>query len=256
MGRMRAIAASLARADAVRVVQVSDTHLSHLAGVPNGMQAVLDWIEDDPPDLVVHTGDVVLEDPDDDRDRSFARGVFADLSCPIVAIPGNHDIGFYGDDERRSDRVAAFRAAWGGDRFVLALAGWRVVGVDAYLLGDAAHDEWVRAAVSSGGPVAVFIHQPLGGDPADGWEMPAAARAAFEQATHRADVRLVASGHRHRAADRGRHVWAPSVTLAGDMVADGSDPRPGVVEYEFARGGEVRHRVLHTSSLRRSNSDG
>jgi 3',5'-cyclic AMP phosphodiesterase CpdA len=248
-------ASSLAEADAVRVVQVSDTHLSHLAGVPDGMQAVLGWIHDDPPDLVVHTGDVVLEDPDDERDRSFARSVFDDLPCPIVAIPGNHDIGFYGDDERRAGRIGAFRATWGDDRFVLDLAGWRGVGVDAYLLGDEAHDDWLRAAVSVPAPVAVFIHQPLDGDPDDGWEMPPPARAAFAAATQGADIRLVASGHRHRAADRGRDVWAPSVTLVGDVVPDGSDPTPGVVEYEFDRGGAVRHRALHISSLRGPSPD-
>jgi alkaline phosphatase D len=237
--------AAIREAGVVHVVQVSDTHLSHLDGVPPPLQAVLDWIDADPPDLVVHSGDAVLEDPDDERDRSFARDVFGALPCPLVAIPGNHDIGFYGEDRERPARVRAFREAWGDDRFALDAAGWRLVGVNAYLLGETEHDAWFAAAVASGGPVAVFVHQPLAGDEHDGWDMPAPARAAFERATADADVRLVASGHRHCWFDRGRDVWAPSATLTGEPYGTGSDPTPGVVEHRFHAGGALERRVVH-----------
>ena len=56
---------------------------------------------------------------------------------PYVVIPGNHDIGFFGEEADLPRRLAAFRAAWGDDRFVRDLAGWRLVGADAYLLGTA-----------------------------------------------------------------------------------------------------------------------
>lgn len=228
-----------------RVVQLSDTHLSHRAPLPDAMRAALEWIAADPPDLVVHSGDVVLEDPDDEDDRAFARSVLDAIGSPLAVIPGNHDIGAYGDDLRRDERLRRFRATWGDDRFRLDLAGWRLVGIDAYLLGEHAHDEFVRSSTDVEGPVAVFVHQPLSGDPLDGWEMPATARAAFHRgvAGHHLDV--VASGHRHQYADRGRDVWAPSTTLLGEVCVEGADPRPGVVEHRFYDDGTFDHRLVH-----------
>lgn len=234
---------TLGGADSARVVQVSDTHLSSAAGVPPPMQHLLDWIAADPPDLAVHTGDIVFEDPDNDADRAFAHQLFDTVPCPVVAVPGNHDIGFYGDDESRDRRLAAFVATWGADRFVLDVAGWRLVGVNAYLLGEPADDDWVGEAVATESPVAVFIHQPVGGDPIDGWEMPLSARGAFAKATGGADVRLVTSGHRHRSWAADGIVWAPSATLVGDSF-EGTDPCPGAVELVFHRDGTFESRFV------------
>ena len=211
------------------MVQITDTHLSHRIGVPRQWEALGDWLRADPPDLVVNTGDIVYEDPDDDADRAFARRLHDELPVPLLFIPGNHDVGFYGEDADRPRRLATFRATWGADRFVVDLAGWTIVGADAYLLGTPEHDEWLAAAVTTEHPVLIFIHQPIRGDPADGWEMPATAWAAFERAVAGADVRIVASGHRHRSAVCGGAVWAPSLTLVGDFdaVID-ADPLSGV----------------------------
>jgi 3',5'-cyclic AMP phosphodiesterase CpdA len=228
----------------VRVVQLTDTHFSHRLGVPAQWPAVVAWLRDDPPDLVVHTGDIVYEDPDDDADRAFAGELLDQLTGPPAIIPGNHDIGFYGEDDDRERRLDAFRSAWGGDRFVADLAGWRLVGADAYLLGTDEHDQWLASAVTTSGPVAVFVHQPVAGEPADGWEMPEPARAAFARAVAGVDVRVIASGHRHRWRTLGPAVWAPSLTLVGDEHGDGSDPRPGLVEHRFSPTGEHHHRVV------------
>ena len=81
-----------------------------------------------------------------------------------------------------------------------------------------------------------FVHQPLLGDQADGWEMPASARQAFDAAVEGADVRVVASGHRHCAARFGRAAWAPSLTIEG-TAREGTDPRCGVVEHRLGPGG-------------------
>lgn len=239
-----------------RIVQISDTHLSAALGPPPSWGALTEWLGADPPDLVVHSGDIVLEDPDDDADRAFAAALLAGLPAPVAVIPGNHDIGGYDgdDDRRRAQRLQAFVETWGADRFALDVAGWRVVGADAYVLGSDEHDEWLAGACSSGGPVAVFVHQPLWGDPADGWEMPAAAAVAFERAVAGADLRLVASGHRHCSAIGDRHgrraVWAPSVRLLGDVASVGpelerADPRPGVIEHTLGEDGTHRSVVRH-----------
>lgn len=228
---------------AARIVQLTDTHFSAAAGVPAQWPATLRWLREDPPDLVVHSGDIVLEDPDDDADRDFARRLLTALPAPLHCIPGNHDVGMYGDDGPRARRVATFRETWGDDRFADDLVGWRVIGVDAYLLGDEEHDAWLRRVARVPRPVLAFIHQPLEGDPCDGWEMPPAARQTFELAVDGADLRVIASGHRHAAARFGRAVWAPSLTLEGD-AAIGGDPCCGVVEHVIRTDGHHESRVV------------
>jgi 3',5'-cyclic AMP phosphodiesterase CpdA len=241
---MNALSPALAIADTARIMQLTDTHLSSAAGIPERLRWLLDAIAADPPDAVVLSGDIVSFDPDDAADRQFARSVFDELPCPLLVIPGNHDVGFYGEEQYLTDRLAAFRDTWGGDRFAADAAGWRLVGVNAYLLGDAEHDGWLAASVGVDAPVAVFIHQPLVDDRRDGWEMPEAKREAFRQAVAGADIRLVASGHRHRYADLGRDVYVPSATMVGGHRDTWSDPRPGAVDFTFQRGGTVTHQLI------------
>jgi 3',5'-cyclic AMP phosphodiesterase CpdA len=245
--------ASVGTAAAARIVQLSDTHLSAAAGVPDEWAAVHAWLAADPPDLVVLSGDLVLEDPDDAADRSFAHEVLGAIPAPTVAIPGNHDVGFFGEEDRLPGRVAAFVATWGADHFARDIAGWRVVGVDAYRLGEPEHDAWFTAAVTTDAPVLVFVHQPVGGDGDDEWVMAPAARAAFAAATTGADVRIVASGHRHRHLRDGRAVWAPSLTLTGPEGELPGDPRPGCLEHRLTPDGGYEVVVVRpwlTSSAR------
>ena len=224
-------------APAARVVQLSDPHLSAEAGIPATWPSVLRWLTDEPPDLVVLSGDLAEDDPDDDADRAFAHDVLSAIPAPTVAIPGNHDVGFYGEEDRLPARVAAFVATWGADRFQRDLAGWRVVGIDAYRLGEDEHDAWFELAVTTTRPVLVFVHQPVAGDGDDEWVMAPSARAAFARAIADADVRVVASGHRHRHHRDGRAVWAPSLTLVGPDVDLPGDPRPGCLEHRLGPGG-------------------
>jgi alkaline phosphatase D len=231
--------------DRARVVQITDTHLSPRFGVPPEWAALIDWLRHDPPDLVVNTGDIVYEDPDDDSDRAFARRLHDELPAPLVVIPGNHDIGFYGEDAERPRRLATFRDTWGGDRFVADLAGWRLVGADAYLLGSSEHDEWLAAAVAVDRPVLVFVHQPVDDPSDDEWVMPPEPGTAFTRAVAGADVRLLACGHRHRSRLLDGALWAPSLTLVGDTDRDdGADPRPGFVELVLSPDGGLRHEVV------------
>ncbi len=241
----RVLPSGLDAAQSVTVTQLTDTHLSAVTGLPSSLRWLLGEVAASPPDLIALTGDIVYEDPDDVDDRGFARAVFADLPSPLLTIPGNHDIGFYGEDEQRSARLAAFVETWGSDRFAIDAAGWRLVGANAYLLGEPEHDTWFGESVAIDRPVAVFIHQPVVDSTGDGWEMPPAACAAFNQAVEGADVRLVASGHRHCYADRGRDVWAPSTTIPGEQRNDRSDPRLGAVEFTFCDDGTVSHRLIH-----------
>jgi hypothetical protein len=234
--------------DGVRVVQLSDTHLSAAVGVPPPLRSLIDWIEADPPDLVVHSGDIVWEDPDLAVDRAFAREVIGALPCPVHVIPGNHDVGFF-EAEHFAGRLAAFRETWGTDRFVVDTDGWRMVGIDVYAVGDGAADEWTGRALDTGDPLAVFLHQPLTGEPTDGWQLPERVREHLTHVTAGRDVRLIAAGHRHCAVERRRpgeatHIWAPSATLTGSNRYHGGDPSPGAVEYQFDRDGSWTHRFV------------
>jgi 3',5'-cyclic AMP phosphodiesterase CpdA len=235
----------MAAAHEARVVQITDIHLSPMFGVPVEWRGFVDWLRDHPPDLIVNTGDIVYVDPDDDADRAFARRLHDELTTPLVFIPGNHDIGFYDEEEERPRRLETFNSTWGGDRFAVDLGGWRLVGANAYLLGTPEHDEWLAAAVDVDRPVLVFVHQPIRGDPEDEWAMPEPARQAFERAVAGGDVRSVACGHRHRSAVVDGALWAPSLTLVGD-TDEGieADPRPGFVEFLLSADGRLRHRVL------------
>src|SRR4029453_10973145 len=99
-----------------RIVQISDTHLSHRRAyaVPN-VAAILDWIDADPPDLVIHTGDVSADDPDDGAERAFAHRFLCEPDRGIAALPGNHDVGGFSEDLFTQDRLEAFLATWGTD---------------------------------------------------------------------------------------------------------------------------------------------
>jgi 3',5'-cyclic AMP phosphodiesterase CpdA len=245
---------ALAAAAEARVVQLSDTHVAEAEGVPAPLAGLLDWIAADPPDLVILTGDIVYQDPDHDADRAFARAVVGALPCPWVAIPGNHDVGFYDETDHRDRRLAAFVDTWRADRFALDVAGWRLVGANAYTIGDGAADDWLAGACDGAQPVALFIHHPLDAEPVDGWEMPGTVRARVAELLDGAPVRVVASGHRHCAVVRDRpggpaagdavHVWAPSGHLRGNNAYHAGDPSPGAVEHRFAADGGYAHRFV------------
>lgn len=233
-----------------RIVQISDTHLGASLGVPAQWAPTVAWLEADPPDLVVHSGDIVLADPDDPNDRAFAAGLVAQLPGDVVAIPGNHDVGEYGEGRPVLERRAAvFRHTYGADRFVRDLAGWRIIGVDAYLLGQAAHDDWFGDALAIDGPVLVFVHQPVRGDRDDEWKMTDTARTAFDAVTAGADVRVVASGHRHRSYRDGRYVWCPSLTITGEEHDVVGDPALGLLEHTIDASGGHAVRVVRPWAL-------
>lgn len=249
----------------MRVVQISDTHFAAATGAPPSWTAFVAWLRADPPDLVVHTGDVVLADPDDDADRAAARQLLDEVEevpVPVVLIPGNHDVGFYDEPDQLPRRLDAFRASWGSDRFVRDLGAWRLVGADAYLLGHDSdlgreHDAWLAASVATPRPTLVFVHQPPLDDRADGWHMPTQAAKAFADALAGTDVALVASGHRHCAARRTvagqATVWAPSLTLRDhenaswlrDRGARDVDPGTGALDHRLHADGRLE--VVHVA---------
>ena len=243
-----------------RVVQISDTHLSHRRAyaVPN-VEAVLDWIEADPPDLVVHTGDITADDPDDAEEADFARQLLLSRGLPLVALPGNHDVGGFSGDLTDRGRLEAFRARWGSDCWMVELPPWRLVGANVYRLDEPDHLGWLRETLATDEPTMLFLHQPIclvRPDLADqgDWSLAMPARTALLDAMRGRPVRVVASGHLHRyqagtlpgGVDA---VWAPAASFIGTERDDRSTYRVGVVEHLLADDGTATHRLIEPTGV-------
>jgi 3',5'-cyclic AMP phosphodiesterase CpdA len=132
----------------LRIVQISDTHLSHRGGITNrNCERLISFINDElRPDLVVHTGDVSMLDPDSAADRDAARELLGRISAPLHVLPGNHDVGEPSDRPGggfavNSDRVAAFTSVFGPDHWVTDLGGHAVIGLNSEILATGLPEE-------------------------------------------------------------------------------------------------------------------
>jgi 3',5'-cyclic AMP phosphodiesterase CpdA len=245
-----------ARLDGVsfRLTQISDTHLSakRAWSVPN-FEAVLRHLEADPPDLVVNTGDIILDDPDDQADAAFAYELHRRIPAPLLVIPGNHDVGDNGvepwqDQPPTEARLRRFAELWGADRFSVDVDGWRLVGANNLLVGtglraELEHEAWLRQELAGVDRVALFLHKPIclthpeiDDGPGGPLELPE--RLRFWSLVDGSPVRLVASGHLHRHAVGElpggiRTVWAPTTSFLGSERHDGAIRRAAIVEYTF-----------------------
>ncbi len=256
-----------------RLVQLSDTHLSaeRAFGVAN-FDALLAAISADPPDLVVATGDLALDDPDDAADRAFARAQFDRCAAPWRAIPGNHDIGDDGPDPWMGEPVtmarrSAWVEAWGADWWVEEADEWLVVGLDSLLWASGLPAEdaqwaWLAEIATAAGsrPVMLVVHKPLtlgGAERVDGGQkcVTPEGRRRLREVLGPANLRVVASGHLHqfRAVTRDGHVavWAPStcfVSHPSEPSAYGAAKTVGAVEYRFD-GRAVTWRLVRPAAM-------
>jgi 3',5'-cyclic AMP phosphodiesterase CpdA len=247
----------------MRIVQFSDTHISHLGGLghDNAERLVSYLNEVARPDLAVNTGDIVILDPDSADDRAEAQRIHQRIEAPLRVVPGNHDVGECAAEPWRgiavtSQRVQDFRAAWGGDRFLVLgeaakdAADWAFIGINSELCGSGLPEEdeqwaWLSgaAAEAAGRLVLLFLHKPLVVDEGtrENITLDAASRERITR-TFGDALRVVANGHvhRYRRADGDvMSVWAPSLSFA-----PGAEPglnfgpgTSGVVEYTI----EGRH---------------
>jgi 3',5'-cyclic AMP phosphodiesterase CpdA len=228
----------------VRIVQISDTHLSPTKRhFHDNWKPLRDWVVGRKPDLVVHTGDVTVDGAGSDRDMQYCAELLKELGVPILAVPGNHDVGEPGSPHQPVDtaRLARWHRYFGPDRWARDAGAWRLVGLDSMLFGsglpeEAAQLEWLAATMAGadGRKLAWFLHRPLFlADPLEGdvgyWAAAPAARKVLLQMLREHRVALVSSGHLHRAhqdvRDGVRYVWAPS---SGFVVGPSlAPPMPG-----------------------------
>lgn len=245
----------------MRIVQISDTHLSHRGGVGNrNFSELAAFINDQlRPDLVVHTGDVSMLDPDSGADRAAARELLGLIGAPLRVLPGNHDVGEPGDDPWggfavTSARVSAFTGVFGPDHWLELAGGWAVIGLNSEVLGSGLPEEeaqwdWLEmvARQAVGRPALVFCHKspwpPAHWSPGIALSIPGDAAGRLLRVLEPLDVRVFGSGHLHRFEvsqhDAGRNngaltVRAPSTSFVNrtrDQLAMPGLRQLGVVEY-------------------------
>lgn len=251
----------------MRIVQISDTHVSRVHGqFRENVSVIRDWLAANTADLVVNTGDLSMNGAVSGSDIEDAAAWHRGLGLPVLCVPGNHDVGdlpeLRSDQVLDSEKLERYRAAVGPDRWTRDVAGWRLVGLNAMLLAsghpeEALQYELLEAALATPGKIALFLHKPLFvDDPAEGacgyWTVPPGPRERLLGLLDRADIRLVASGHLHVArAHRRRgatHVWGPSAAFVCGPSQRGvpGDRRIGVVVHDFDQAGVTSRFVFPT----------
>lgn len=216
------------------ILQISDAHLSPRSMLFRlNLALIAAWVEQARPDLVIATGDLSLDGADREEDLELAAALLRALPAPLLAIPGNHDVGSHPRtmpaQPVNAARLARFRRLVGPDWWVRDLPGWRLVGLDTEIMGTGLPDEaaqagFVHDTVAGAGDrrIALFLHKPAfitaPDDPVfDYWSVPPAGRGALAPLLGHAGLRLVASGHLHLQAEvvRGaaRYAWAPALSF-------------------------------------------
>ena len=245
----------------MRLVQISDTHLSHLGGPTNdNLERLIPFVNDHlRPDLVVHSGDVLIANPDSAADRDTARELLGGIRAPLRVVPGNHDVGEPGDDPwaglaATSARVAAFTSAFGPDHWLGQVGDYAVIGLNTEILSTGLPEEqaqwdWLETVPEQvgGRPVLVFGHKPFW-PPApapteNAVSIPGRERYRLLRALAGLDVRVYGNGHLHQFSI-GRYgdaltVTAPSTAFASrdaERLAGHGLQQAGVVEYRCEDG--------------------
>lgn len=240
-----------------RILQISDTHLSRVKPqFASNWAPLADWVREQRADLIIHTGDLTVDGADSEVDMLDGAELMRSLPAPVLAVPGNHDVGEAGNRHQPVDagRLARWRRHFGHDWWFRDVEGWRLVGIDSMLFGSGGDEEarqfdWLERSLRDAGDrrIAWFTHRPLFIEsPDEGdtgyWSVKPKPRAALLELVARHRVALVATGHLHKWNDRTvagcRYVWGPS---SGFLVGPNCQPdfpgekRLGAAVYEFAR---------------------
>jgi 3',5'-cyclic AMP phosphodiesterase CpdA len=238
-----------------RIAQISDTHLSR--GKPffvENFERAARHVAQGNYDLVINSGDVSLDGSGDDDDLQVSRRFHDATGLPLRYIPGNHDVGESHDTPLIqnvpviSDGVRdRYISHFGPDFWRLDVPGWRLLALDAQLIGSelrAAEEQYafIRSSISglASARLAVFIHKPLCHLALDETEVggrfinPVGRRRLLE-ALGGVKPALIASGHVHQyvshIVDGSHHFWAPST---GFFLSDDIQPVYGLKQVGYA----------------------
>lgn len=255
------------------VLHVSDTHLSpeHPAN-QLVWSAVVKYAERVRPDLVIHTGDAVYDDPDSDTDYEYAAFQMRRLTTPWRILPGNHDVGDTEPDIYRGcttlERLNRYQRHFGEGRWLVRIGGWTLIGLNSQLFDsklteqDAEQWDWLEKQLQDNAddrPIGLFFHKPpfinsiredLFVNKAIGLQT----RRRIQKLVSSGVVKLIGCGHLHEFVT----VYSAGALLvaapAAGMVPLGASAWGlglrcnGVVEYRFS-GDAVRVRLLRETDL-------
>ena len=222
---------------AYRLAQISDTHLSGDKPLfVASFQRVAEHIAANQPDLVVNTGDLSLDGAARTGDLIEALRLHETLAVSARYIPGNHDIGdnpdvpvHAGGHSISPERRARYLQLFGSDFWYLDVPGWRIVAVNAQLLGSdlpAAGEQLacITGAVSGADDrsIALLVHKPLfhlsaSEEAITGRFLNPGPRRQLLGAFGERLPAMVASGHVHQylslRSAGSEHVWCPSTAF-------------------------------------------
>jgi len=236
-----------------RIAQISDSHLSDAKPFfVDNFQRIGEALRGSRPDLVMNTGDISLDGASHEGDLAAARVLHDSLGLPVRFLPGNHDLGDSQDAPGHhespidADRRARYLAHFGPDWWSFDVPGWRVLGLNAQLLGSdlvaaALQETAIAEAVSDLGTrrLALFLHKPLFDRTADEWEntgrfINLAPRRRLLGCLGVTTPALVVCGHVHqyRATESAGvcHVWGTSTAF---VIPDRLQPRYGIKEVGY-----------------------
>ncbi len=241
----------------MRIAQISDTHLSDRHGFfHDNFLRVVEAVNAWGPDLVIHTGDLSINGADRAADLVFSVREMERFDAPVLMLPGNHDVGeepgfMQLDQPTTAERLDRYARVAGADRWTRDAGDWRLIGINAQVIGtglerEAEQAAWLEAELTAaaGRPVGVFTHKPLffprrlDGDRPGEIVMPAGARARLYGLLRRHGVRFLASGHLHKYLDVAmgptRFVWAPATAYRSGLDVGVARPCLGFLKLELA----------------------
>jgi 3',5'-cyclic AMP phosphodiesterase CpdA len=145
-----------------RIVILSDIHLSPTHGFFwENWCVAREFADAVKADAVIVNGDLAINGPDSDAEIAFAAAALGKLRTPVMALPGNHNVGDEppGQDSDQiidEDRLTRWDSSFATDCWALDTGGWRLVGVNAQLFGSGlarehAQDHWLDEQLSTAG---------------------------------------------------------------------------------------------------------
>jgi hypothetical protein len=246
----------------VRIVQLSDTHVSSRGGITEtNLERLIRHINDDlKPDLVVHTGDVIALQPGAISDWLNAKRLLDKLEAPYVMVPGNHDVGQAGPEPWagfgcKDGFMDGFRSVFGDIPWMRILNDdWAAVGVADTIMGSGIEDErlqwaWLEETLPKieSRYVMLFSHMPVWSPLPEGESVGVVAlvpedAARLVQLFRPGQLRAVANGHlhRYRRQQRGEvaEIWCPATSNALKEEPPKIDFPPALLQV-----GVVEHRL-------------
>jgi len=224
---------------AIRIAHMGDPQLGF--GEPRGeegyrndlkrFEAAVEQVNDLRPDVAFIAGDMTHEASALERD--WPR-LLRSLSVPVIAAPGNHDMG----NTLTRENLERFRRVFGYDRTVFDAKGWRIVCGNSqfwFPTGEegetSRYEEWVSEELSRGGSLGgrlvlashfpPFAHNI--GEEERYWSHPKKGRAERFDRYVAAGVRFYLAGHTHSMLARAHK---GVVLLNAETTCRNFDDRP------------------------------